>query len=289
MKLSATFLPLLALAATAEDLTPAQVFQMNCSACHAVDHMVVGPSLVEISGIYRGRPDDFVKWCLHPEQKRPGAIEMPSMAHLGEDTLRTLLPYILSEAEGKAEVKTGEGDPFAIPPAMVRRPQVQRIFLPDTSPAAIAVALPGTLSYAFDASECRLRYIWQGGFLDGYPYWKGNGSSLAQLGGPVLYREEAFPLKTASLGGQEASKFLGYEMGDDGLPTFHYRRGSHQFSETIHPLADGSGIERHFEIHPGIACTVEASDGVEVTSSSGSLRIDAAAASSFTLTFRWKK
>ncbi|GAA5482788.1 hypothetical protein [Haloferula sargassicola] len=281
-------LPITLLPAAALAQEPAQVFQMNCSACHAVDRMVVGPSLVEISGIYRGRPDEFVKWCLQPEPKRPGAIEMPSMAHLGEETLRSLLPYILETAEGKSEIKKSDADPFAMPAAMVRRPQVQRIFLPDASPAAIAVALPGDLSYCFDAAECRLRYVWQGGFIDGWPYWKGNGSSIARLGGNVVYREDDFPLQWAVIGSEPPPKFMGYEIGDDGLPTFHFLRGKTKVAEKITPLADGTGIERHFETSPAKALKVTAPDKITVSSSTGSLRLDASAAKSFTLTYRWK-
>src|SRR5687767_5561030 len=149
---------------------PAQTFQIHCSACHAVDHMLVGPSLVEISGIYRENPDGFVKWCIAPQHKREGVVEMPSMAHLGEPVLRQLHGYILESAAGKTELKKTEGDPYTVPSAMTRRPQVLRIFMPDASPAAIAVALPGDLSFCFDASECRLRYVWKGGFIDGFPY-----------------------------------------------------------------------------------------------------------------------
>ena len=40
-----------------------------------------------------------------------------------------------------------------------RRPFVQRIFMPNSGPASIAVALPGDLNYCWDASQCRLRYV----------------------------------------------------------------------------------------------------------------------------------
>ena len=37
-----------------------------------------------------------------------------------------------------------------------------RTFMPGSSPAAIAVALPGGHAYCWDAGNCRLRYAWQG-------------------------------------------------------------------------------------------------------------------------------
>jgi cytochrome c551/c552 len=265
---------------------PAQVFQMNCAACHAVDQMIVGPSLVEIAGIYRENADDFVKWCIAPQHKREGAIEMPSMAHLGEPTLRELHKYILGQAVGKKEQKKADNDPFGVPVSLVRRPQVQRIFLPEASPAAIAVALPGDLSFCFDASECRLRYVWKGGFIDAWPYWKGNGSSQAKLTGEVVYREARFPLTWPLAGEEKPPKFLGYRVGKDGLPSFRYQRGGVTWKETIKPLPDGAGIERHFELDAGKAMTL-AAEKVSVTSTIGSSDIPTST-KSFTLTFRWK-
>jgi cytochrome c551/c552 len=266
---------------------PAQTFQTHCSACHAVDHMLVGPSLVEISGIYRENPDGFVKWCLAPQHKREGVVEMPSMAHLGQPVLRGLHGYILEAAAGKTELKKTEGDPYTVPSAMTRRPQVMRIFLPDASPAAIAVALPGDLSFCFDASECRLRYVWKGGFLDGFPYWKANGSSLAKLDGEVVYREPSHPFVVMT-SVAVPPRFLGYRVGKDGIPTFRYRNhvGS-TVEETIRPSPDGTGIERHFSADSeGFGITVP--DGVKVESSTGDLDISREQAGSFTLTYRWK-
>ena len=265
---------------------PKLVFQINCSACHAVDQMIVGPSLVEIAGIYRDDPDGFVKWCIAPQHKRQGVIEMPSMAHLGEPSLRGLHKHILGLAEGKKEQKKSDNDPFGVPATQVRRPQVQRMFLPEASPAAIAVALPGDLSFCFDASECRLRYVWKGGFIDGWPYWKANGSSLAKLGGEVIYREPSFPLTWPLAGEELPPKFLGYRVGKDGLPSFRYQRGGVTWKETIKSLSDGSGIERVFELDAGKAMTVVA-EKATVTSSTGSANIPVSD-KSFTLTFRWK-
>ena len=288
MKAHLTCAAALALAPLRAADSPAQIFQIHCSACHAVDKMVVGPSLVEIAGIYRGNPDGFVKWCVAPQHKRPGAIEMPSMAHLGEPVLRQLHAHVLSAAAGKTEQKAVAGDPFAVPREQVRRPQVQRIFLPDASPAAIAVALPGELSFCFDASECRLRYVWKGGFVDGFSYWKGNGSELAKLDGPVVYREPAFPLVGPPGGKNQPPEFLGYRVAKDGLPTFRYRRDGIEWTETIRPLSDGGGIERHFTAAGAPTLTLAAPAGATLSSSTGGSVLTGEQAKSFTLTLRWK-
>jgi cytochrome c551/c552 len=267
---------------------PAQVFQIHCAACHAVDQMGAGPSLVEIAGIYRDRPDEFVKWCVTPQRKREGSIEMPSMAHLGEPVLRQLHGYVLAAAEGKTELKKAGGDPYAVPAALLRRPQVQRIFLPEASPAAIAVALPGDLSFCFDAAECRLRYVWKGGFIDGTPYWKANGSSLAKVDGEVIYRDPDHPLTPGTADPLAAPKFLGYRLEKDGIPTFRYRRGGVSFTETIRPLPDGSGIERAFTTEGKVPLAVTIGAQAAIRSSTGSFAITAEQSKSFTLTFSWK-
>ncbi|RYD26721.1 MAG: cytochrome c, partial [Verrucomicrobiaceae bacterium] len=180
----------------------ASLYTLNCAACHLLDQSLVGPSLVEIRTLYRGKPDDFVKWAIAPGRKRPGAVEMPSMVHVGEPGLRAIHAHMIAIAEGAKEKKVAKGDPFAQSPTQTARPQVQRIFLPDAGPAAIAIALDDQTSLCWDAGACRLRYAWTGGFLDGYPYWKGNGSSMAKIKGTIRYREPA-PLLNG------AAKFYG--------------------------------------------------------------------------------
>lgn len=128
-----------------------------------------------------------------------------------------------------------------------RRPFVQRIFLPNTGPASIAVALPGTLNYCFDAGDCRLRYVWSGPFVDGSRQWKGSGKDMSELGDDPWWVSQSFPLRFG--GGKEAEnqevKFLGYVL-KDGLPEFHYRVEKQEVYELIRP-AD-SGLELHFRL-----------------------------------------
>ncbi|MDB6076561.1 MAG: hypothetical protein JWO82_308 [Akkermansiaceae bacterium] len=261
--------------------TPGQNFLIQCSACHAVDHKLVGPSLVEISGIYGKDPDGFLRWCMKPGKKRPDTIEMPSMAHVGEPALKEIYGYILSAAAGKTEQAVADNSAAL---ENNRRPRVQRIFMPDASPAAIAVALPGDLSFCFDAGDCRLRYVWKGGFIDALDHYKGNGNALAKLKGDVLYREGEFPLS----GGSTVSstpKFLGYSMSE-GIPIFRYLRDGVEYSEKITPLPDGSGIQREFTTKGSTALILKpAGKGAVAAASTGEGPIQT---NSFTLTYRWK-
>lgn len=258
------------------------LFTQNCSACHVLDQALVGPSLVEIHTLYGENPDGFVEWCNAPGKKRPEAIDMPSMAHLGEENLLAIRQYILSISDGVAEKKVTGLDAFANQTA---GPKVQRIFMPDAGPAAIAVALDATTSLCWDAGVCRLRYAWTGGFIDGYPYWKGNGSRLATVVGEIRYVESVSPF-----GGETPVRFHGYDLVER-LPVFRYSAGGLEVGESFKALPEGKGIQRHFTVatNKHLSLTFPANAKISITSNRGTLaggvlRLTADEARDFTLT-----
>ncbi len=290
MKFFLAFLSLTALA-FAEKPDGAQLFTNNCSACHLPDQMVVGPSLVEIRTLYLGKPDDFLKWCVAPQKKRPNAIDMPSMVHVGDEGLRLIYEHIMKVSVGLKEVAAQKGDPYAASPVQAKRPQIQRIFMPNAGPAAIAVALDTNVSLCWDAGDCRLRYAWNGGFIDGYPYWQGNGSSLAKIVGTVRYTEKASPFKFVG-----EAKFSGYQI-EKGLPVFHYQLGDKQITESFSALPNAVGFSRLFTVSPaptdGMELDFPTDEKVEYSSNKGTwvgskLTLKAAEAAAFTINFSFK-
>ncbi|MEZ5301079.1 MAG: plastocyanin/azurin family copper-binding protein [Verrucomicrobiales bacterium] len=150
-----------------------------------------------------------------------------------------------------------------------KRPQVQRIFMPDASPAAIAVALPGRQNACWDAGHCRLRYAWEGKFIDGTPYWKGNGNGLAKVLGDIYWSSG----KLGDAGaGPDAPQFLGYRLRG-GLPEFRYRRGGVLFVETLNELPDGIAqiIRAEGAVSPA-TIPVPGDDRAAITVSAGALK-----------------
>jgi hypothetical protein len=146
-------------------------------------------------------------------------------------------------------------------------------------------------SFCWDAAPCRLRYAWKGGFIDGFPYWKGNGDALAQIKGTVNYVEDQSPF-----GDSEVINFLGYSMKDQ-LPVFRYQVGSKTISESIRPLTQGVGFTRIFAISPvpssPITLNFSSSSECVITSDKGkivgkALTLQPADAAKFTLTFSTK-
>lgn len=254
------------------------LYEQNCAACHLPDQMVVGPSLIEIGKLYAKKPKEFVAWSMLPQKKRQGVIEMPSMAHLGEANLLAVRTHMLTLAKGLKEKPALTKDPVSRP---ARRPEIQRMFLPNVGPAAIAVALPGDLNYCFDAGDCRLRTVWRGDFLDCWAYYKGNGKATATPLGTMLWQLPA----DESL--QKRVKFLGYAVDSTGLPTFEYERDGARFLEKI--SAEGKDLVRRFEV----ATTKPLKLAVEpaTKSSAGTILKDTLTltpteAKSFTLTLR---
>lgn len=255
------------------------LYEQNCSACHLPDQMVVGPSLIEISKLYGQKPKEFVAWAVKPQKKRNGVIEMPSMAHLGEANLLAIREHMIEASKGLKEKPAITKDPLARP---ARRPEVQRMFLPNVGPAAIAVALPGDLNYCFDAGDCRLRTVWRGDFLDCWAYYRSNGKATAALLGKPLWHLPA----DESL--QKRVKFLGYAVDASGLPTFEYERDGAKVREQI--VAEGKGLVRRFAVtttraftlplDPGTTCSA----GTIVKSDTAQVTLTPAEAKSFTLT-----
>jgi uncharacterized cupredoxin-like copper-binding protein len=172
-------------------------------------------------------------------------------------------------------------------------PYWYRIFMRDSGPASIAVALPDAQNYCWDASACRLRYVWRGGFVDPMPHWRTNGDGFAEVKGTVYYRSAPFfPLRF----GDEKKvpheiHFRGYHIVG-GLPEFHYEVEGADVRELIQAAHHG-GIEETFKItgtkgpvffvtDPNGGATVASEAG---TFTNGVLKLPAAKAKEFTVSF----
>lgn len=107
---------------------------------------------------------------------------------------------------------------------------------------AIAVNHGKDFSYVWDSTECRLLYVWRGGFFDMDTYWgKEPGSGrpkvyLPLIMGHLVYRASGtMPLAQP---GDPAPVFLGYRMVG-GAPEFRYKLGSRVYREKITASSEG--------------------------------------------------
>ena len=132
------------------------------------------------------------------------------------------------------------------------KPVVIRWDLPEATPAAIAVGLPGGLSYCFDAGESRLRYAWRGGFLDmsrtllTKKNRETNLTETARIVGEVFFREGSFPIRVGDRARIPQRRFRGYRLVE-GTPEFRYEVEGVPVRERI--LASGTALVRQFRLH----------------------------------------
>jgi mono/diheme cytochrome c family protein len=234
---------------------------MACIGCHDWGEFRSqgenGPQLIDVA--HRLRYDWFERWMRDPVRILSGT-SMPSYFRTttrdeADKTIRTLwaalemgetmpLPEGLKAAGG---LLGGEEKPVPDREAIVIRWD-----MPEATPAAIAVGMPGKISYCFDAAECRLRYAWYGGFVDmsGTLRRKVDETRLtptAKLIGEIFYRSDEFPLRIGATDHVGNRRFRGYRL-IDGYPQFHYQVDGIDVYERILPEKSGKGLTREFKI-----------------------------------------
>jgi azurin len=183
---------------------------------------------------------------------------------------------------------TATSHPYTLEP-----PTIYRIFMPNAGPAAIAVNLPGNISYCWDASAASLRYVWQGGFLNNAEHWKGNGNPLAKITGDIFYTSSFNP---AFRIGKETTlpvvKFKGYKLLNK-YPQFMYKLDDAEVTEVISSTQwEGKGLVRTFtfnNLKKDLYFKTDVSDGMIYTSTVGKwkdgvLKLSAKEAKTFSIT-----
>ncbi|HUF63301.1 MAG TPA: plastocyanin/azurin family copper-binding protein [Verrucomicrobiales bacterium] len=162
--------------------------------------------------------------------------------HVGKD-----LPELAADADLPDLLRREEGGVIS------RRPWVQRMFLPDAGPAAVAVALRGVaLNVCWDAGTCSLRYVWEGAFLDCGKHWNSKGQPRAELLGEVIWKTaDGSRIRAGSGLDPPEVRFRGYEL-IAGEPQFHYEIDGVAIRETLAGDLETGGLRRTFSIEkPG--------------------------------------
>lgn len=186
---------------------------------------------------------------------------LPEDSHVPPDSLR-------ADAEGDTSPHPYPMDP----------PVMSRTFMPESSPASIAVGLKGGISYCFDTAPLMLRYAWSGGFVDNSEVFKGHvANQQATLEGEVFYRTESpRALRMGSGGASGRGEFRGYRMVE-GRPQYRYTIDGTEVRERITPIPDGPGLRRTFrldEVNRPVRYVRDSGAGVAVRASMGRWRAD---------------
>jgi cytochrome c2 len=233
---------------------------MGCIGCHDWGEFKSlgeeGPQLREAAS--RMRFEWFERWMRNPGRILSGT-SMPN--YFGTMPVERARPRIHSlwaamDAAAKSSVPDGyrtsdlEVTSEAKPVVGDKNAVVLRWDMPEATPAAIAVGLPGGLSYCFDAGESRLLYAWRGGFLDltGTLLRKTDKNKLtptAALVGETFWRAaKDYPIQVGADRRIPQRRFRGYRL-IKGIPEFHYQLdGSLHVYETLQPLPEKKAIRR---------------------------------------------
>lgn len=145
---------------------------------------------------------------------------------------------------------------------------VQRTYLPDAYPGALAVTMPGGPTFCFDPVRGGVSQINDGDFVDLRPRWITKRGEPARVSGEVFYRDATRGLFWMAADGSEPPfKFRGYSV-EGPYPELYYKVGDREVREQVLPLASGMGILRKFRVGPGtqpIWYKSEPQTGAEVT------------------------
>ena len=146
------------------------------------------------------------------------------------------------------EHKNHVSKPAQAHPYISEPPVMYRVFMPDASPASIAVNLPGNISYCWDAGTCRLRYAWSGGFIDNSKSWNVKGDAQAKIEGEIFYRDlTTFPFRVGDNYEKPVFEYKGYKLIQK-YPEFHYTINGQDVFELIKEKKEGEGLIRIFRI-----------------------------------------
>jgi len=259
----------------------------GCAACHQINQPVdpnkvmVGPPLAAVGSRYANDPKGLETILTSLRQGgggKWGKNEMPPQSHLTQQHALQLARWILTlRQEDKTTPALTPATPSIRPvvhsPLISERrvgtvvevldtPVVYRTYLPGACSRAIAVGLPGGISYGFDATECRLLGFWSAGFLDMEKSWTGFGGWYASVLGETVYQAPAhFPLRIGSsdkLDKKPTVQFKGYRLVQ-GQPEFRYQLDGHAVTHRIDYQAKSAdkaaSITHHFSL-PELAGSV---------------------------------
>jgi len=239
------------------DLIGTDAGGLSCITCHDFRGVPAGaetrgPDLTEIDD--EVRTDWAYRYLTQPSRILHGTV-MPDFFvgkpewMVGRDLNR--LMQALSMGPKMPAPSGWRQDPLAYVIEVTNEPVLFHCFLTDVSPRAIAVGLPGKVSYSFDAYTSQLRYVWTGPFLDVKSMWTLRGAGPVKVLGQKCYTAPAeFPLRVGDPTTTPRVQYLGYDL-IEGYPQFRYNVNGVLVRELIN-LQESAGASNklacHFEL-----------------------------------------
>lgn len=162
-------------------------------------------------------------------------------------------------------------------PYPMEMPTLTRLFMPDASPASVAVGMEQDQSYTWDAGYSFMRYAWSGGYIDASQQWDAKAHEKADIIGEIYYRNTVgFPFRVASQDSIPQPEFQGYQL-IDGYPRFKYKMGDIIVHELIQPAEQTPGFQIEYSlenVEEPIWYALSDNDNISVDVSSGQIEGD---------------
>jgi hypothetical protein len=156
-----------------------------------------------------------------------------------------------------------------------RRPLVVRTFLPGASPAAIAVALPGFVSFGFDTLDCRVFVAWEGDFLDMGPAWARKGETLPRLLGRVFLEagRGALALRIGDADREPEYRYRGHVLRRGEAPELRFDVDGVPVALRAAARRDGLGLVLSYSVEGDGPCFLDVAGltGVRVECGAGAI------------------
>lgn len=141
------------------------------------------------------------------------------------------------------------GQENTLHPYQLQPPFLYRVFMPYSGPASIAVRLSDTISYCYDATLCRIRYAWSGGFLSNLDLFKNKKDTTSILQGEIFFKDQnKFPLEFEGIN-EGKLQFKGYKLVESGYPQFDYTYDSISITELTKPISNATGFITHYTVN----------------------------------------
>ena len=254
--------------------------ELSCIGCHDFRGApsggeMRGPDMTEMYA--RVRADWLKRWLRDPGRIREGTAMPAFFGDLPKAQTEKIINQIVValSAGGKMPIPEGLAESAQEYLVLVKdEPVTFRTFLQDSSPRTIAVGLPGSQNFCFDAEACRLNYAWAGDFLDVKPVWANRGGQQARILGTKYYTApDICPIRVGDPDRKPSVKFRGYKLANK-LPEFMYEVDGVQVHERITKASSGNGLTRSFQVGPAkqdVWFIAGPPEGVTISSSAGPL------------------
>lgn len=209
-----------------------------------------GPDMTEMHA--RIRTDWLLRWLREPSRLQAGTAMPAFFSDMPAAQAQAKMAALVNALATGISLPLPEGmldAPLDYRLVVRDEPVLLRTFIADSNTRSIAVGLPGGVNYVFDAELCRMRYAWEGEFLDVSALWTGRGGGQAKVLGKKFLTLPAQPLRIGNADSEPAVKFRGYRLVNK-FPEFQFEVDGVPVRQLVRKGANPRSLDLEFQLGP---------------------------------------